>query len=98
MACPAIKYLMNSSDFYEKNTQDKIVGLIQIVSRQSRSESDFNTYMIPILEWMKPRLDTDDAKSADLMSTIVTNIVYSVFNFIGGGDFESHKRLVVSME
>ena len=97
MKCPAIGMLTQMSDFFEKMTQEKILQLIKAVSRSAQSETDFNQYMIPILEWLNMRMGTDDSQQSENLSNTVITIVFSIYNFVGGSDFTGHKRLITAI-
>ena len=79
-------------------TQDKIIKLIQQVSRCARNEDDFNNYMIPTLNWLVPRSETPDTKSSLEISNILITIVFSFYNFLGGSDFAGHSRIINKMD
>ena len=79
-------------------TQDKIIKLIQQVSRCARNEQDFDSHMIPILNWLAPRSETPDSKSSLEISNILITIVFSFYNFLGGSDFAGHSRMINKMD
>ena len=82
---PAILTLMQVYDFCEGHAQKKVITLCFNVSRHASSEEQFNNQVMPVLQWIFPKIVVErfgsDQKTSEQVSQIVLNILYSMNNF-----------------
>ena len=82
----AIPTLMQVFDFCDIHAQQKIMQLCLNVSRHCGSEEQFNEKVMPILQWIYPKVEvsrfSSDQKTSEQVATIICNIINSMNNFI----------------
>jgi len=82
---PAILTLMQVFDFCENHAQKKVITLCHNVSRHATSEEQFNNQVLPVLQWIFPKIVVErygsDQKTSEQVAQIVLNIINSMNNF-----------------
>jgi len=66
---PAISTLMQVYDFCDGHAQQKVIKLCSNVSRHATNEEQFNNQIMPVLQWLCPKVTISrfgsDQKSAE---------------------------------
>jgi hypothetical protein len=73
-------------DFFEINTQKRIIGILVNISRHSASEHDLNEYLLPLipslLMFLHARGGPDSALKIESVSQVIMRTCESTFRFI----------------
>lgn len=79
----AIGLCLNMMDFFEQNTQKRIISLVLNVSRHSASEQDLNDHIMPIVPVLCMLLQSRDHDNSrlEIVSSVVLRIQESVMRF-----------------
>ena len=82
---PAMQTLMQVYDFCDSHAQQKVIKLCANVSRHATTEETFNNQILPVLQWLTPKVVVSrfgsDPKSAEQIASIMLNMVHSLNNF-----------------
>ena len=82
----AMNLVLNMMDFFEINTQKRIISIILNISRHSATEQDLNDNLLPLLPCLcmllHSRGSPDSITKVESVSTIVLRLAESIFRFI----------------
>jgi len=79
----AMSSVLNMMDFFEISTQNRIINILQNISRHSASENDMNEHLLPLIPCLCMFLQSrGGADKIENISTIVLRIFESIFRFI----------------
>ena len=81
----AIPTLMQVFDFCDIHVQNKIIDLCHNVSRHCSSDEQYNQKLMPILQWIYPKIEVSkfasDQKQSEKIASIISNMINAMYNF-----------------